>query len=131
MNTYFIYTETGRVISYLTCSEVEAEMTCDAGQSYIEVAPDTPLEHYVESGEIKPYGELDLVLEQSAQGDNYRIKFTNIPMNTEVFWPDTEITVETDGELICDTPFPGTYVFRFNSPKHHTKEVIVDVAPRP
>jgi len=58
---------------------------------------------------------------------HYTIRLENIPHNTKVYWPDSEITVELDGELEADVTLPGEYLFVLDNPRQETLKVFVDV----
>lgn len=55
------------------------------------------------------------------------ITLQNIPANTKVWWPDDEMTIETDGVVECEVNLPGEYQFRLDHVAHFDLEVIVNV----
>lgn len=51
---------------------------------------------------------------------------TDIPVNTQVTWPDGVITIETDGHVEFSTDTEGSYLFRFELWPYQTKEITIE-----
>lgn len=131
IHDYLIYRESdGAALRYVSCTEAEAPINADAGESYMEAPVGVERgSFYIEDGQPKAKTEFDFILTQRVIPTGYEIRFTGIPVGTTARWPDMDETLEDDGVLVCETPFPGTYYFVFEHPRHYRKEVAVDVAP--
>jgi hypothetical protein len=89
----------------------------------VENCPDIGMVYF--DGEIKPKTEMALDYPQQSPVNSV-IEITGIPDNTQVIWPDSLITTESES-LSFETLTTGVYRFKFKHPKHFDQKVYINV----
>lgn len=91
----------------------------------------TCLTHYFDGAEIRKKGAFPEHSEEVIDLENiWEIRIAGVPEGTEVTWPDGDKTIETDGEVIAEIPYPGEYRFVLDHLHFEVLERRIYVAPR-
>lgn len=101
--------------------------TAEDEVAIITEGPTDPERQCVIDGSIEDRSELGSLGYNSSVPQGTDIEISGVPEGTQVLWPDAVITVETDGTVICDTPYAGQYRFVFDHPHYLVQEVLIDV----
>jgi hypothetical protein len=132
MTKYVVHNSAGKILWTVEDPAIEELDNVADDYYYIAVLENiNPNTYWVDTNNqnsITPKSEFFSVTEKvDANTSVNTITISGVPYGSEVLWPDGEITIETDGSVVCEVTTGGAYRFVLSHTAHFNKEVIVNV----